>query len=143
MKLRIVIDETRDEEIIAYVHKESNFTQKLSELVENESPRFTAYRENEGVVITPQEVYCFVSEQGRVYALTQKEKLLMKTRLYKLEEMLGADFVKINQSCIGNITKIKSFDTSISGTLRVKFKNGYTDYVSRRQIKTIKGRLGV
>ena len=56
---------------------------------------------------------------------------------------LGTDFIKINQSCIANIRQIQRFDTSFSGTLRVIFKNGYTDYVSRRQLKAVKERLGL
>ena len=54
-----------------------------------------------------------------------------------------SNFVKINQSCIVNVNKIERFDTSVSGTLKVSLKNGYTDYVSRRQLKPIKERIGI
>ena len=67
-----------------------------------------------------------------------------KKRLYKIEEMLeDDDFIKINQSCIVNIKMIESFDASIGGALMIKLKNGYRDYISRRQIKAVKERLGL
>ena len=55
----------------------------------------------------------------------------------------GSDFVKLNQSCIVNIKKIECFDASLGGALKVTLKNGYRDYVSRRQLKAVKERLGL
>jgi len=63
-------------------------------------------------------------------------------RLYQLEERLGTRFLKINQSCLANIQQIQRFDASLAGALLVIFKNGYRDYVSRRQLKTVKERMG-
>jgi len=60
-----------------------------------------------------------------------------------LEEKLSSDFIKINQSCIVNIKKIEKFSASIYGTLNIKLKNGYSDYVSRRNMKKIKERFGL
>ena len=77
------------------------------------------------------------------FAITEKERLRLKCRLYQLEEVLPEYFVKINQSCVANIRKVARFDTSVSGTLLIKFKNGYKDYVSRRQMKAVKERLGL
>ena len=71
------------------------------------------------------------------------EKFEIKTRLYVIEEKLPENFIKINQSCIANINQIERFDASISGTLKIRFKNGYTDYVSRRQLKNVKERIGI
>lgn len=143
MKLRIVIDKTREEEIIIYTHEKNDLTQKIQDLVEERESVFLAHSQSEVLRLTQSEVYCFVCENNKVFAVTDKDKFLIKTRLYKLEEVLGRDFIKINQSCIANATKIKRFDTSVSGTLKVIFKNGYSDYVSRRQIKTVKERLGI
>ena len=61
----------------------------------------------------------------------------------ELEEKLPLDFVKINQSCLANIKKIERFSASVGGSLKVIFKNGHTDYVSRRQLRTVKEKLGI
>ena len=89
------------------------------------------------------EIYCIITENNKVIALTDNGKFLLKHRMYQLEEKLPQNFIKINQSCIANINEIKRFDSSISGTLKVVFKNGFSDYVSRRNIKSVKERLGV
>ena len=91
----------------------------------------------------PQEVFCFIVENSKVYAICDDKKYLLKLRLYNIEQTLDKDFIKINQSSIANINKIQKFDASIGGTLKVIFKNGYTDYVPRRNIKHVKERLGL
>ena len=44
---------------------------------------------------------------------------------------------------LANLRKIARFEASYSGTLRVVFNNGDTDYVSRRNVRHVKERLGV
>lgn len=143
MKFRLIVDKTREEEVIVYTHKETKLTDELKRIAESDSKELVGYIEREVYKIMLTEVICFVSEDNNVYAITPENRLRIKFRLYQLEEMLDLNFIKINQSCIANINEIKKFDASISGTLRVVFKNGYTDYVSRRNIKTIKERLGI
>ncbi len=143
MELKIVIDKNRPEEVIIYAHKKSELIKSIENLVERCEKNFVAYGDGCVRKISADEVYCFVSRDSKVYALTEKEKLLLKERLYQIEEKLDGNFVKINQSCIGNINRIKNFDVSVSGTLKVIFKNGYTDYVSRRQMKIVKERFGI
>jgi DNA-binding LytR/AlgR family response regulator len=75
--------------------------------------------------------------------MTENETFQLKERLYMLEEMLDDSFLKINQSCIANIHKIKKFDASFSGALFVTLQNGYKDYVSRRRLKAVKERIGL
>ena len=93
--------------------------------------------------LRPDGVCCFTAEAGRVYALTEGEKLAVRLPLYALEEALGEGFVRINQSCLGNVRRISRFDASIGGSLMVTFQNGHKDYVSRRQLKAVKERMGI
>ena len=83
------------------------------------------------------------AEDNKVFVLTQNEKLQLKCRLYQVEGELPEHFVKINQSCIANIKMIQRFDASYSGTLKVFFKNGHSDYVSRRRMKIVRERMGL
>ena len=52
-------------------------------------------------------------------------------------------FVKLNQSCLANIKQIKEFKASIGGSVMVIFQNGYKDYISRRELKNVKERIGL
>ena len=143
MKCKTVIDKTREEEVIIYAHERNETVEAIEKLVLRSDFELIGYLGKSAVRLEWSEVYCFTVEDNKVYAVTENEKLQLKHRLYQIEELADNDFVKINQSCIANINHIKRFDASISGTLRVVFKNGYTDYVSRRQLKTVKERLGL
>lgn len=143
MKLKIIIDRNREEEIFVFAHERTNLIDEIECLVNDYQKEIIGYTCGGVHKLIPSQITCFVVENNKVYAISEKEKLQIKMRLYQLEEMLGDGFIKINQSCIANINEIKKFDTSISGTLKVVFKNGYSDYVSRRNIKTVKERLGV
>lgn len=143
MKFKLFIDKNHDDEVIVYAHEESELTKQIEDIVTKSESQIVAYIDREAVVLELADVYCFVVEDNKVFAITSKEKLKVKSRLYQLEEMLPHTFVKVNQSCIANIKMIKSFDSKISGSLLVRFKNGYSDYVSRRQLKVVKERMGL
>lgn len=142
MKCIITIDKEHEEEVLIFAHEKTKLIEDILNLINNENV-FTGYSDGEIHRLNLSEIYCFAVEDNKVYALTDKDKLQIKQRLYQVEEKLSDDFVKINQSCIANIKKIKKFDTSVSGMLTVTFKNGYRDYVSRRNLKSVKERLGV
>ena len=143
MKLQIVIDSTRDEEILIYAHKKTPLISEIEELVKSHSVDLIGYAQDETVKLNLNDIYCFITEDNKVYALTENEKFKIKSRLYQLEEKLDNNFVKINQSCIANIKKIDRFKATVGGSLTVVFKNGYVDFVSRRNLKNVKGRLGL
>ncbi|MBR6785063.1 MAG: LytTR family transcriptional regulator [Clostridia bacterium] len=143
MKFRLIIDKNRDEEILVYAHSKSALVEAVERLVSEEEFRLIGYIDREAVRLDFKEICRFVVEDNRVFAETAEEKYRLKFRLREIEEKMSADFVKINQSCLANINMVKRFDASVSGSLLVKFKNGSTDYVSRRQLKTVKERFGL
>ncbi len=144
MKCRTVVDKEREEEVVIYTKGENPLVKEIESLVNGKNVEFLGYKDADIVKIQPSEVYCFSVVDTKVCAILERETFTLKQRLYAVEEMLkgNKDFVKINQSCLANIKKIERFDTSLSGTLVVKFKNGYKDYVSRRQMKIVKERIG-
>lgn len=143
MKFTVILNSEREEEVIVYAKEKNSLVKSIEELVNGADNYFTVQNEKGIKRITEKEAYCFYIEDKKVYALTEKEKLLLKMRLYSIEEKLSEDFIKINQSTVINIKKIQRFDVSVTGTLKVVLKNGYTDYVSRRRIKNVKERLGL
>lgn len=143
MKLQIVIDPNRDEEILVYAHEKTPLISEVEELVKSYSVDLIGYTENETVKLNLNDIYCFFTEDNKVFALTENEKYRLKSRLYQIEEGLSDNFVKINQSCIANIKKIDRFKATVGGSLTIVFKNGHMDFVSRRNLKNVKERLGL
>ena len=142
MKFSFIKDKSR-EEVIVYSKEKTELIEEIEQLVSNNKTEFIGYSDREAIMINPKDVHCFIAEDNKVYALTEKEKFRIRQKLYQIEAVCGENFIKINQSCIANIGKIKKFDASLSGTLLVIFKNGYTDYVARRRMREVKERLGV
>lgn len=143
MKYTLNLDKTKEEEIIIFAHSRNGLIESIEKLIEGQNYSLIGYKNQQIYKLDLNNVFCFTVEDNKVYALLDKEKLLVKERLYVIEQMINNDFVKINQSCIANIKKIDRFDASISGSLIVIFKNGHRDYVSRRQIKIVKERIGI
>ena len=140
--IKVIIDEGRDEEVIIYAHSRSELVKEIEKLVSENNTDIVGYKETEAYKLELFDVNCFICENNKVYALTE-DKLLVKLRLYQLEERLDKGFIKINQSCIANVRKISKVEATFSGALSVVFKNGYRDYISRRNLKRGKERLGV
>ena len=143
MKCTLIITDQQEEEVVVYARERTKLVDDIERLIKDSAFELIGYNGDEAVNFSADEVSCFTVEDGKVYAIADSEKLRLKCRLYQLEDTLSKDFVKINQSCIANIRKIARVDTSLSGTLLIKFKNGHKDYVSRRQLKAVKERFGL
>lgn len=141
MKCTLVIDKSREEEVRIFAHEKTHVVERIIALAESGEQVLVGKRDKMLYRINQDEVVCFVSEGNKVFAVTDTDRLEIDKRLYELEKAFPDFFVRINQSCLANIKKIKCFDASIMGTLVVNFKNGYRDYVSRRQMKYVKERL--
>lgn len=143
MKITVFIDKNHPEEVVIHAHERTKLVDSIEQLVADSAEVLVGYKDKEMVRLTLGEVCCFIVEDGKIYALTQSDKLQLKCRLYSLEERLFDSFIKINKSCIANLKMVERFDASFSGSLQVKFKNGYVDYVSRRNVRGVKERLGL
>ena len=143
MKYEIVIDENAEERVLIYARSHSELVRAIEALLDADEEPLIGYDGQEGVRLDFAQVCCFVVEDGAVLALVGDRRYRVKCRLYQLEERLPPDFVRIHQSAIANLRQIERFDTSIAGTLRVHYRNGYRDYVSRRNLRTVKEKLGV
>ena len=143
MKYSILIDPGREEEIVIYAHEKTRLVERSEELILGDRDELIGYRDRGAVMLDAADVICFSVDDGKVCAVTKQEKLLVKQRLYQLEERFASDFLKINQSCLVRVDRIKRFDSSIGGALMVTLDGGYRDYVSRRQMKTVKERMGL
>ncbi|MCR5211413.1 MAG: LytTR family transcriptional regulator DNA-binding domain-containing protein [Lachnospiraceae bacterium] len=93
----------------------------------------------------------FISQRDIVRIFTEGRKLMLQTdvqtyvcksSLSGIEEVLNpVRFIRISQSEIINIYKVKRFDISIAGTIGVEFENGTKTWASRSCVKQIKNIL--
>ena len=140
MKCKVIIDPHREEEIVIYAHSRTDVVERIEQMVATE---WLGYADGEVRPLQAGDIDCFIVEDNKVFAVNRQGKWQIRERLYRIEERLGDTFVRINQSCLANIRAIDRFEVSIGASLSVIFVGGYRDYVSRRQMKAVKERLGI
>ena len=98
-----------------------------------------AYQEKEAVSIRCMDVIRVFSANKAVYLETADGQFKIKERLYEMEEKLDkTKFVRISNSEIVNLRKIKRMDTSMTGTIKMYLQDDIETYVSRRCVSKIK-----
>ena len=143
MKVNVIIDPTREEEVIVFTHRRTELVEEIERLVSQKPLELVGFLGEERAILSYVKVSRFTVEDGKTYAYVGERRYRIKQRLYQMEEQVPDCFVRIHQSCLANLRQIARFEAAYSGTLRVVFKSGDTDYVSRRNVRHIKERLGV
>lgn len=143
MKVTTVLDDTREEEVVIYAHRRNDLVEEIERLVSQKPAELVGFCEDTAAILDYVKVAYFTVENGKIYAAVGDKRYLIRRRLYQLEQQMPASFIKINQSCLANIRQIARFEAALSGALRVVFKNGDIDYVSRRNLRAVKERLGL
>ena len=143
MKVTTIIDPDGEEEVIVRTRTPNDLADKIRQLVSGETAELLGFQEDKTFVLDYADVCRFTVEQDKTYARIGGESYRIKQRLYQIEQKAPSGFVKINQSCLANVHHIARFEAAFSGALRVVFKNGDVDYVSRRNLKQVKERIGL
>ena len=143
MKFSLIIDKNQEEEIIVRVHNPSALTEQIEALVlaHNQTDRIAAYTEDELRILKFSQIECITILEGKTTAIdTKGTHYRLKQRLYELEPLLPASFIRINKSSFANETRLKEFTATFSGGVDAVFQCGYREYVSRRCFAQIKRR---
>ena len=102
------------------------------------------FDKNEVVLLEQNEIVRIYTADSKVFAATEKGEYQIRLRLYELETRLDKKkFVRISNSEIINLGKVKSFDLSFTGTICVSLSGGGVTYASRRYVSKIKQVLGI
>lgn len=146
MKISLYIHEKYKEPEIVICGPEHNKQMKeLFQLVSDSvNEMITVYEENNAAKIPCASIIRFYGEDQKVFAQTEKRRYGVRYRLYELEELLEQQkFVRISNSEIVNVRKIRRLDTSMAGTIHMYLQGGIETYVSRRYVSRIKQVLGM
>ncbi|WP_315110253.1 LytTR family DNA-binding domain-containing protein [Clostridium intestinale] len=146
LKLEIKIEPNlKESKIVIFT---SEVTEEIKEIInkinKTQGKVFKGIKDEKIYLVNPNEIYYFYAENQKVLAKIDKHSLQIKSKLYELEEQLeGTNFIRISNSVIANIDKIKNLEMSFNGTLCIRFINGDVEYSSRRYVKKIKEYLGL
>ncbi len=141
MKIEIRIDKDCKEPKMLIIT--DSVTDEINELMHKlsvEAPQiFVGFKDDEAEPISPEDIIRVYASSGKVYAVTEKAEYVLRLRLYEAENRLDKKyFVRISQSEVINLKKVKRFDLSFTGTIGVLLCDGTTSYASRRYVAKIK-----
>ena len=142
MQIEIKIDENcKEPKIIVMTDKMTDEVNAIIKRLSDEQPQVIAgFRDDVVEVLEPSEIYRVFAESGKVFAETNHSEYALRLRLYEAEQRLDSKtFVRISNSDIINLRKVKSFDLSFVGdNLHYAFKRyGYLCFTAiRRQNQT-------
>ena len=143
MKFTLIVNREKDEEVVATVHARSPLTDAIESLIlqHTGSGQLAAFTEEDITFLPYDRITCITVQSGKTYAIdTSGNRFRLRQRLYELESLLPAYFIRINKSALANEHQLERFSATFSGGVDAVFKCGYREYVSRRCFSVIKRR---
>lgn len=142
MRFRLIIDKSKDEEVVVTAHQRTALIDEIEGLVSKYTDRIPGYTEDDIKMLCVSEIACVTVLDGKTYAIdSANRRYRLKQRLYELENILPPCFIRINKSALANENALDRFTVTYAGSVDAVFKCGYTEYVSRRCFAQIKRRL--
>lgn len=144
MKINIDIDDLHEETSITIQAKEwSQELEEIISIIKKQKPqRLFGVKEDQTILLHPNEIDFVYAENRKVFAILKKECLEIKMKLYEVEQMLSPyNFMRFSKSVIGNLNNIDRFELSFNGNLCVFFHSGNKEYISRKYVTSIKKKL--
>ena len=148
MQVEIKIDHSYLEpKVVVYTSQMNEEIELLLKRIseEKEAPKVLTGMQNEQLkVLDEVDIIRIEANAGKVLAHTSEGEYVMRQRLYELESRLeDFSFVRISNSEIINLKKVKNFDLSFAGTICVTMIDGSVLYASRRYVARVKNVLGI
>ena len=114
----------------------------IERCMEEKYPPVTGYDEDTMVLVEQKEIVRVFTENRRLVIQAGTGVYRSRQTLREVEELLNGDhFVRISRFEIINLRRIRGFDLSIAGTIRVSFDDGTETWVARRYVRTIQEKL--
>ena len=146
MQVEIKIDDNCIEpKVIIITDKVTDEINDLLNMLSSKTPEvITGFYNDLAEILSPDDIIRIYAEDGKIFASVNSKEYILRQRLYELEEQLNKySFVRISNSEIINLKKVRNFDLSLSGTICVTLSDGTATYVSRRYVSKIKKVLGL
>ncbi|MCR4596273.1 MAG: LytTR family transcriptional regulator DNA-binding domain-containing protein [Lachnospiraceae bacterium] len=144
VEIEVVLDEHYADPLVT-IRTKSN-TQQVENIIcaiENAShsdfPQIAAVKDDAVTFVSQRDIVRVHTEGRKTVIQTEENVFTVKRTLAGLEDVLNPTrFLRISQSEIINLYKVKSFDFNLAGTIGVEFDCGIKSWASRSRVKQIK-----
>ena len=114
----------------------------IERCIDEDVHQFVVYDGESIVMIERGDIFRVYTDNRRLTVCTVKGEFRSRQTLLEFEESLDSEqFIRISRFEIVNLKRVRGFDMSTSGTIRVAFEDGSETWVARRYIKSIHDRL--
>ncbi len=147
VEIEIVLDEQyADPHVTIRTKTNTQQVENIICAIENVSnsdyPQVAANLDDKLMFVSQRDIVRIHTEGRKILLQTEDETYTVRRTLTGLEEVLDcARFLRISQSEIINLYKVKCFDLNMAGTIGVEFDCGLKSWVSRSRVKQIKEML--
>lgn len=144
MKVEIKIEKNLKEPYAVIYTKE--ITSQINQIVLYMQAKNKVFPVSDGEktrILKPEDIYLIKSEDNKLTIYDQKNQYTSNKRLYEVPQLLGNQFMRISKNTYININYLESVEVAFSGMLKMKLKNGLTDYISRMYVKELKNYLRI
>ena len=145
INVRFERDKTLDgiDIVIRASEQDSEVDSLIAQLSQNTPQKLTVHdRSGCTCVIDGGDIVTVTADGKQVRVITVNGVYSAKQTLQNVEELLaGGAFLRISRFELVNLMKIRKYDFTIGGTLRIEFEGGMETWASRRYIPLIKEKL--
>ncbi|MCR5302345.1 MAG: LytTR family transcriptional regulator DNA-binding domain-containing protein [Lachnospiraceae bacterium] len=147
VEIEVVLDERYTDPHVT-IRTKSN-TQQVENIIcaiedasHSDFPQIAAEKGDTVEFVSQRDIVRVHTEGRRIVIQTENDIFTVKRTLTGLEDVLNPSrFLRISQSEIINLYKVKSFDFNLAGTIGVEFDCGIKSWVSRSRVRQIKNLL--
>jgi DNA-binding LytR/AlgR family response regulator len=145
MRVRIELTDGEPEEIVIRVREIDSRVRELEGLlssVAQKSGDLLLHRDSTEFYVPKSEILYFEALGGKVWAHTVDGVYQVDHRLFELEQIMPAYFVRISKSEIANIKRIASLHRELTGNGEITFGGcNKRTFFSRGYYKTLKDKI--
>lgn len=144
MRFQLRIDPEKEERVMVIAHCRSELVDQIEALVSGSAGQdgLAGYSEDDMRLLAFSDIELVTVEDGKTLAIDHAgTPWRLRQRLYELEEMLPAHFIRLSKSAFANLRCILRFSAGFSGAVDAVFRCGRKESVSRRCFAEIKRRM--
>jgi DNA-binding LytR/AlgR family response regulator len=129
----------KDIEVSITYPVKNKIVERIVSFIKSVDTQIECYQDDTVKLVNASDIYYIESVDGKTIVCCEKEKYLVKSRLYQIYEKLKDNgFIQISKYCVLNINKLEKFKPLGNNRLEAVLSNGVYLCITRKYISGIK-----
>jgi len=128
-----------DIEVLITCPVKNKIVERIASFIKSVDTQIECYSDDIVKLVNVSDIYYIESVDGKTVVCCEKEKYIVKSRLYQIYEKLRDNgFIQISKYCVLNINKLDKFKPLDNNRLEAVLSNGVYLCITRKYIAGIK-----